>query len=216
MDASEGFVSTYFSLPTCAARHVSTLGAWAAAAPLQAWYSLVTLTPLPLDAPCGILSRSSAVSAGRTQRWERRCHICAGPRPGVCTVTGLTPATSAPGLSSPRPHLHGDWDVSGPATAGRGLAPPLATSAPGLGSPVPHLHRDWVHPGPHLPAPYAVLWCGSHGGAAKRSAHPALTNSERHEEAQCGRAASSERAPAPRGRWSSSSRRLRSTPPSRG
>jgi hypothetical protein len=30
-----------------------------------------------------------------------RCHICAG--------TGLTPATSAPGLASPLPHLHCDW-----------------------------------------------------------------------------------------------------------
>jgi hypothetical protein len=103
MDASDGFVSTSFSLPTCAARHVSThdpLGAWAAAAPLQAWYSLVTLTLVPLDAPCGSLSRSSEVSAGRTRRWERRCHICAGPRltpTHVCTVTG-----------SPLPHLHRD------------------------------------------------------------------------------------------------------------
>ena len=40
---------------------------------------------------------------------SRRCHIC--------TRTGLTPATSAPGLGSPLPHLH------------RGCA-------------FPHLHRD--------------------------------------------------------------------------
>jgi hypothetical protein len=31
----------------------------------------------------------------------RPCHICAG--------TGRTPATSAPGLGSPLPHLHRDW-----------------------------------------------------------------------------------------------------------
>ena len=33
--------------------------------------------------------------------WARRCHICTG--------TGLTPAISALGLGSPRPHLHRDW-----------------------------------------------------------------------------------------------------------
>ena len=32
---------------------------------------------------------------------QRRCHICAG--------TGLTPATSAPGLGSPLPRLHRNW-----------------------------------------------------------------------------------------------------------
>ena len=35
--------------------------------------------------------------------WAHPCHICAG--------TGLIPATSAPGLGSPLPHLHRDcWD----------------------------------------------------------------------------------------------------------
>ena len=34
------------------------------------------------------------------------CHICTG--------TGLTPATSAPGLSSPLPHLHVGQSTSGP------------------------------------------------------------------------------------------------------
>ena len=38
-----------------------------------------------------------------------------------------TPPTSAPGLGSPRPHLHRDW------------AHPCA-----------HLHRDWAHPCAHL------------------------------------------------------------------
>ena len=41
----------------------------------------------------------------------------------ICTGTGLTAATSAPGLVSP-----------------------AATSAPGLVSPRPHLHRDWARP----------------------------------------------------------------------
>jgi hypothetical protein len=27
----------------------------------------------------------------------------------ICTGTGLTPATSAPGVGPPRPHLHRDW-----------------------------------------------------------------------------------------------------------
>jgi hypothetical protein len=31
----------------------------------------------------------------------RAAHICVG--------TGLKPPTSAPGLGSPRPHLHRDW-----------------------------------------------------------------------------------------------------------
>ena len=47
--------------------------------------------------------------------WAHRCHICTG--------TGLTPATSAPGLGSPLPHLHRDWARS-----------------------CPHLRRDWAHP----------------------------------------------------------------------
>jgi len=45
------------------------------------------------------------------------CHICAG--------TGLTLATSAPGLGASRPRLHRDWAY-----------------------PMPHLHRDRAHPAP--------------------------------------------------------------------
>ena len=30
----------------------------------------------------------------------------------ICTGTGITPATSAPGLGSPLPHLHRDWEHS--------------------------------------------------------------------------------------------------------
>jgi hypothetical protein len=62
-------------------------------------------------------------------------HICAG--------TGLTPATSAPGLGSPPPHLRRDWTHSGHICTRAGLAPAHicagtsltpATSAPRLGA----------------------------------------------------------------------------------
>jgi hypothetical protein len=83
------------------------------------------------------------------------CHICAG--------TGLTPATSAPGLGSSLPHLRRDWAHSchictgtglTPAASAPGLGSPPATSLhpPGLASPLPHLRRDWAHLG-HIPAP---------------------------------------------------------------
>ncbi len=88
--------------------------------------------------------------------WAHPCHICA--------ATGLTPATSAPGLGSPLPHLRRDWAhpchiCTGTGTlpphlrrdwahpchicAGTGLTP--ATSARGLGTLPPHLRRDWAH-----------------------------------------------------------------------
>jgi hypothetical protein len=53
--------------------------------------------------------------------------------------TGLTPATSAPGLGSPLPHLHRDWARPSHICTGTALTP--ATSAPGLRSPLPHVHR---------------------------------------------------------------------------
>jgi hypothetical protein len=43
------------------------------------------------------------------------CHICTG--------TGLTLPTSAPGLSSPLPHLHRDWAHPAHICTGTGLAP---------------------------------------------------------------------------------------------
>ncbi len=64
--------------------------------------------------------------------WARLSHICTG--------TGLTPPTSAPGLGSPLPHLHRDRAHPSHICTGTGLASP--TSAPGPGSPLPHLHRD--------------------------------------------------------------------------
>ena len=59
-----------------------------------------------------------------TSSEERPCHVCTG--------TGLTPATSAPGPGSRLPHhaCH--------ICTGTGLTP--ATSAPGPGSRLPHLH----------------------------------------------------------------------------
>jgi hypothetical protein len=66
---------------------------------------------------------------------------------GRC-CTGLAPATSAPGLGSPLPHLRRDWAHPSHIRAGTGLTPP--TSAPGLGPSLPHLRRDWAHPCPHL------------------------------------------------------------------
>ena len=42
--------------------------------------------------------------------------------PGACTWTGLTPATSAPGLGSPLPHLHLHWAHPCHIYTGTGLA----------------------------------------------------------------------------------------------
>ena len=95
-----------------------------------------------------------ALAAGAPQppvdsrREAHPSHICAG--------TGLTPATSAPGLGSPLPHLRRDRashlheDCArpahictgtglGPAKSAPGLGLGTATSAPGLRSPRPHL-----------------------------------------------------------------------------
>ena len=73
--------------------------------------------------------------------------------------TGLTAATSAPGLGPPLPHLHRDWahpchicTATGltPATSAPGLELAAATSAPGLGSPLAHLAPGSGRPLPHL------------------------------------------------------------------
>jgi hypothetical protein len=49
----------------------------------------------------------------------------------ICTGTGRTPATFAPGLGSPRPHLHQDWACPCHICAGTRLAA--------------YLHWDWAH-----------------------------------------------------------------------
>ena len=51
-------------------------------------------------------------------------------RPRICIRTGLTPATSASGLGSSRPHLHREWAHSGHICTGTGLS---------------RCHRDRIH-----------------------------------------------------------------------
>ncbi len=94
--------------------------------------------------PCRLCSKRTPC----TRRWPRARTLAHGPLPSTpsytCIGTGLTPATPAPGLGSPLPHLHRDWAHPSHICAGTGLPP--ATSAPGLGSPLPHLRRDWALP----------------------------------------------------------------------
>ncbi len=60
----------------------------------------------------------------------------------ICAETGLTPATSAPGLGSPPPHLRRDWAHPCHICTGTGFTP--ATSAPGLAHcPMPIRKKDW-------------------------------------------------------------------------
>ena len=59
-------------------------------------------------------------------RHGRSCPVVDWP-----TGTGLTAATSAPGLGSPLPHLHRDWARPCHICTGTGLT--AATSSPGLG-----------------------------------------------------------------------------------
>ena len=85
-------------------------------APMCAWIGLAAAKSAPGS---GLAAATSASGLGsllptsapvlgsplhRHRDWAHPCHICAG--------TGLTPATSAPGLDSPRvlwPHRHRDW-----------------------------------------------------------------------------------------------------------
>jgi hypothetical protein len=65
------------------------------------------------------------------------CAKLGSPHPGhICTGTGLIPATSAPGLASPLPHLCRDWGLT------------LPTSAAGTVhcTRLPHLHRRLDEP----------------------------------------------------------------------
>jgi hypothetical protein len=76
-----------------------------------------------------------------------RCHICTktGRTPShtcagtaahpchICTGTALTPATSAPRLGSPLPHLHRDWAYPAHICTGTGLTG-LTPPTPGLRS----------------------------------------------------------------------------------
>ena len=107
--------------------------------------------------------------------WAHSCHICA--------ETGLTPATSAPGLGSPLPHLRRDLAHPCHICAGTGLTP--ATSAPGLGAPRATLPQ----PGAEKPRPQpaqeeepsaarAALW-HSRGRARPRAAGAELARAPR-------------------------------------
>jgi hypothetical protein len=59
--------------------------------------------------------------------WAHPSHICTG--------TGLTPATSAPGLGSPVPHLHRDWAHPCHICCGTGLTPCYICTGTGSGGP---------------------------------------------------------------------------------
>ena len=81
--------------------------------------------------------RSSHICAG-----AHSCHICAGagPTPShICAGTWLAPATSAPGLGSPPPHL--------PQHCASCLCPAARSASPEI----PSSHSSSLHPGAHLP-----------------------------------------------------------------
>jgi hypothetical protein len=96
-------------------------------------------------APAGgcAASDSRRCSLLRASHCTAALAVCTWPKFTVCEAlmlactssrTGFAPATSAPGLGSPLPHLRRDWAHACHIYAGTGLAP--ATSAPGLGCPV--------------------------------------------------------------------------------
>jgi hypothetical protein len=95
----------------------------------------------------------------------------------------LPHATSAPGLGTPRPHLHVDWvhpvphlhwdwehplphlhgTGNTPATSALGLGTPTATSAPGLGSPPPTSAPGLESPPPHPTGGRAGMYVAAAG-----------------------------------------------------
>ena len=115
-------------------------------------------------------SRAHRGGTAQARRGSTRPHLrCGWAHPAhICTGTGLTPPTSAPGLhveaelrrhAGDHPaHICLRTGLATPTSApGLGLGSPcsylhqdfwpiLAASAPGLGSALPHLHRDWAHP----------------------------------------------------------------------
>jgi hypothetical protein len=54
-----------------------------------------------------------AIRVGLKDDWHRisRRRAAKVPSDHICAGTGLAPATSAPGLGSPLPHLHQDWHL---------------------------------------------------------------------------------------------------------
>jgi hypothetical protein len=83
--------------------------------------------PLPPGSPSSNLQSSASQLAAVCDANRARApwggRICSRPPPSHLTETGLTPATSAPGLGSPLPHLQRDW-----------------------GSTLPRLSRGWAYP----------------------------------------------------------------------
>ena len=66
--------------------------------------------------PCHICTRTRSPLPHLHRDWAHPCHICAG--------TGLTPATSVPGLGSPLPHPSWDWARLCHIWTGNGLTLP--------------------------------------------------------------------------------------------
>jgi hypothetical protein len=89
----------------------------------------------------------------------------------------LSPATSAPGLSPPRPHLH--RDRAHPPTSAPGLGSPSPTSAPGLGSPLAHLCWDLAN-AVHICAGTGPTW-----PPAYETMMPAMRATHEHEPIAC-------------------------------
>ena len=88
-------------------------------------------------ARAGAAADGAGDSRARDDRLGRPARACTHPC-HICTGTGLTPATSAPGLGSPMPRLHRDWAQRCHICTGTGPHLPRL-----LGSPLPRLHRDW-------------------------------------------------------------------------
>ena len=64
---------------------------------------------------CAALFLTTVYRRCRLRAWARPCHICA--------ATGLAPATFAPRLGSPLPHLHRNWAHPCHICTGTGLTP---------------------------------------------------------------------------------------------
>ena len=115
-------------------------------------------------ARAGAAADGAGDSRARDDRLGWPARACTHPC-HICTGTGCTRATSAPGLGSPVPHLH--RDLARPCHICTGTGPNAAISAPGLG----HICTGyWGHPcdvctgtGPPLPHLHRDLACAQHG-----------------------------------------------------
>ena len=89
----------------------------------------------------------------------------------IRTGTGPTPPTSAPGMGSPRSHLHRDGAHPAHICTRTGLTP--LTSAPGLGAPRSHLHRHLGSALPHRHRDLSSVPCCCAAAARAPSTGPA-------------------------------------------